>query len=100
MHIGTAPLSASSGKSERHRLNRTGNRCLNSTVHMIAITQARMHPPAIVFMERKQAGGMSHREALRCLKRHLIRVVFKTMLRAERAAADRPPSCLSVTGRS
>lgn len=85
MHVGTAPLPVSSGKSERHRLNRTGNRCLNSTIHIIAVTQLRMHPPAIAFIERKRAEGMSTREALRCLKRHLSRVVFKTMLRAERA---------------
>jgi transposase len=87
MHTGTAPLSASSGKSERHRLNRQGNRRLNSTIHMIAVTQARMHPPAIAFIERKRAEGMSHREAMRCLKRHISRVVFKTMLRAETARA-------------
>ncbi|MFA5844034.1 MAG: IS110 family transposase [Coriobacteriia bacterium] len=87
IHVGCAPLPVSSGQSIRHRLNRCGNRKLNSTIHMIAITQARMHPPAIAYMERKQAGGMSYREALRCLKRHLARVVFKTMLRAERACA-------------
>lgn len=85
MHNGTAPLPVSSGKSERHRLNRTGNRTLNSTIHIIAVTQARMHPPAMAFMEQKKAQGMSNREALRCLKRHISRVVFKTMLRAERA---------------
>jgi len=84
MHVGTAPLPVSSGKSERHRLNRTGNRCLNSTIHVIAVTQARMHPPAIAYMERKRAEGMSTREALRCLKRHITRTVFKTMLRAEK----------------
>ena len=56
---------------------------------MIAVTQARMHPPAIAYMERKQAEGMSYREALRCLKRHLARVVFKTMLRAEQETAWR-----------
>jgi transposase len=89
MHIGVAPLPVSSGKSCRHRLNRCGNRKLNLVVHMIAVTQARMHPPAIAYMQRKQAGGMSYREALRCLKRHLARVVFKTMLRTERAAAGR-----------
>ena len=85
MHVGTAPLPVSSGKSERHRLNRTGIRKLNSTIHMIAVTQARMHPPAIEFMDRKRAEGMSTREALRCLKRHISRTVFKTMLRAEEA---------------
>ena len=40
MHVGTAPLPVSSGKSERHRLNRTGNRRLNCAIHMIAVTQA------------------------------------------------------------
>jgi transposase len=87
MHTGCAPLPVSSGKSTRHRLNRCGNRRLNSTVHVIAVTQARMHPPAIAYMERKQAGGMSYREALRCLKRHIVRAVFKTMVKAEQAAA-------------
>jgi len=89
MHLGVAPLPTSSGQTNRHRLNRCGNRRLNSTIHMITVTQARMHPPAIAYMERKQAGGMSYREALRCLKWHLARVVFKTMLRTERATAGR-----------
>lgn len=86
MHVGVAPLPVSSGKSCRHRLNRCGNRKLNSVIHMIAVTQARMHPPAMAYMERKQAEGMSYREALRCLKRLIARTVFKTMLRAEKAA--------------
>ncbi|MDO9108920.1 MAG: IS110 family transposase [Coriobacteriia bacterium] len=84
MHVGTAPLPVSSGKSDRHRLNRTGNRSLNSTIHMIAVTQARMHPPAIAFMERKRGEGMSKREALRCLKRYISRTLYKTMLRGEK----------------
>jgi transposase len=86
MHVGVAPLPVSSGKSCRHRLNRCGNRKLNSVIHMIALTQARMHPPAMAYMERKQAEGMSYREALRCLKRLIARSVFKTMLRAEETA--------------
>jgi len=87
MHSGTAPLPVSSGKSTRHRLNRTGNRRVNAAIHMIAITQARMHPPAVAFMERKKAEGMSPREARRCLKRYIARTVYKTMLRSERARA-------------
>jgi transposase len=87
MHTGCAPLPVSSGKSTRHRLNRCGNRRPNSTIHMIAITQARTHPPAVAHMERRQAEGMSYREALRCLKRHIARLVFKTMQRAERLQA-------------
>jgi len=88
MHVGVAPLPASSGQTTRHRLNRCGNRSLNSTIHVIALTQARMHPPAIAYVQRKQASGMSYREALRCLKRQLARVVFKTMLNTERSAAS------------
>jgi transposase len=83
MHTGTAPLAASSGKTARHRLNRRGNRRLNSVLHVIAVTQVRMHPPAQAFVARKQAAGMSMREALRCLKRHIARTVFRTMRRAE-----------------
>jgi transposase len=90
MHVGAAPLEVSSGKSGRHRLNRRGNRRLNAVLHIIAVTQMRMHPPAIAFVARKRAEGMSMREALRCLKRHIARAVFKTMRRAERA---RPAVC-------
>jgi len=85
IHIGTAPLPVSSGRSERYRLNRTGNRRRNSAAHMIAVTQARMHPPAIASVARKRAEGMSNREALGCLKRHIGRTLFKTMVRAEKA---------------
>ena len=78
-HAGVAPLEASSGKHQRHRLDRGGNRQLNCALHRIAITQARMHPPARVYLERKQAEGKSRREALRCLKRLLARTVFNTL---------------------
>jgi transposase len=87
MHAGTAPLPVSSGKSTRHRLSRCGNRRVNAAIHMIAITQARMHPPAIAFMERKQGEGMSSREARRCLKRYIARAVYRAMLRSEQARA-------------
>jgi transposase len=76
MHTGTAPLPVSSGQTSRHRLNRSGNRRLNSAIHIIAITQVRMHEPARAFMARKKAEGKSGREALRCLKRYIARSVF------------------------
>jgi transposase len=77
---GVAPLDASSGKQQRHRLNRKGNRQLNCALHRIAVTQGRVHAPARAFLARKQAEGKSRREALRCLKRHLARVVFSILL--------------------
>jgi len=78
-HAGVAPLEASSGKRRRHRLDRGGNRQLNCALHRIAITQARVHPPARAYLERKQGEGKSRREALRCLKRQLARTVYTTL---------------------
>ena len=78
-HAGVAPLEASSGKHRRHRLDRGGNRQLNCALHRIAVTQARVHPPARAYLERKQADGKSRREALRCLKRQLARTVYTTL---------------------
>jgi transposase len=76
---GVAPLEARSGRTRRHRLGRGGNRQLNCALHRIAVTQARMHPPARAYLERKQAEGKSRREAIRCLKRQLARVVCDTL---------------------
>jgi transposase len=78
-HSGVARLEASSGRVQRHRLDRGGNRQLNAALYRIAITQARMHPAAHTYLERKQAEGKSRREAIRCLKRQLARVVFNTL---------------------
>jgi transposase len=78
-YSGTAPVPASSGASHRHRFNRRGNRQLNAALHRIAVTQLRMHEPAKDYLAKKHAEGMSKTEAIRALKRHLSRVVFKTM---------------------
>jgi transposase len=78
-HAGVAPLDASSGKHQRHRLDRGGNRQLNCAFHRIAVTQGRVHPPARAYLERKQNEGKSRREAIRCLKRQLARTVYTTL---------------------
>jgi transposase len=78
-HAGVAPLDASSGKHQRHRLDRGGNRQLNCALHRIAITQGRVHAPARAYLERKQNEGKSRREAIRCLKRQLARTVYTTL---------------------
>jgi transposase len=78
-HGGVAPLEASSGRVQRHRLDRGGNRQLNAALYRIAITQARYHPPAREYLERKRSEGKNSREALRCLKRLLVRVVFQSL---------------------
>jgi transposase len=78
-HAGVAPLEASSGRTQRHRLDRGGNRQINAALYRIAITQSRYHPAARAYLERKTAEGKSRREALRCLKRLLARVIFNTL---------------------
>ena len=83
MHSGAAPLPASSGNRRRHRLNRSGNRQLNCALHRIAVTQGRHHPPARAYLARKEAEGKSRKEALRCLKRHLARTVYRTLTPTE-----------------
>jgi transposase len=90
-HSGAAPLPASSGEKQRHRLNRTGNRQLNCALHRIAVTQARMHAPARAYLARKEAEGKSRREALRCLKRHLARTVYHSLRAMERRKMPSTP---------
>jgi transposase len=87
---GIAPIPASSGNHQRVRLHRGGNRQINAAVHRIAVTQMRMHPPAIDYITRKTAEGKSKREAMRCLKRHLIRTIYTTMTPAPTPDASQP----------
>jgi transposase len=81
MGAGVAPIPASSGRTQRVRLNRGGNRRLNHALHNVALVQARRDPRARAYLDRKRAQGMSKREALRCLKRQLANVVYATMVR-------------------
>lgn len=96
LHAGVAPLEVSSGERKRHRLNRTGNRQLNTALHRMAVTQIRIHEPARAYMARRQQEGLTKREALRCLKRHLIGVVYRRLQDAETRRA-REASCPSNT---
>jgi transposase len=76
---GIAPIPASSGNRTRLRLDRGGNRQLNAAIHRMAITQLRCHQPAQDYIARKTSEGKTKREALRCLKRHLVRTIYTTM---------------------
>ena len=68
-----APLEASSAGRVRHRLNRGGNRRLNAILYRIAITQAGASARPRPTWPAGAADGKSRREALRALKRHLVR---------------------------
>jgi transposase len=80
MACGIAPIPASSGQTSRHRLNRGGNRRLNSAVHTVALVQARVDPRAKAYLARKRAEGKSWREALRCLKRQLAKIIYRALI--------------------
>ena len=73
---GVAPIPVSSGKTNRHRLDRGGNRQLNTTIHRIALTRSRCHPETQNYLARKRAEGKTGLEAMRCLKRHLTRRIW------------------------
>lgn len=79
MLAGIAPIPASSGQVHRVRLNRGGDRALNRTFHLAALSQLRSYPPGRAYYERKRAEGKTGPEALRCLKRHLVRSVFRSL---------------------
>jgi transposase len=89
----TAPLAASSGRTTRHRLNRSGNRTLNRVLYTLAITQIRADTEGRAYYLRKRAEGKTGREALRCLKRRLSDVVYRTL--HENLAAGRIPTAAS-----
>jgi transposase len=94
---GVAPIPASSGKRQRHRLDRGGNRQLNCALHRIAVTQGRVHPPARHYLARKQSEGKSRMEALRCLKRQLTRTVWQALRAAHSTNKITPPTQLTNT---
>ena len=88
MFSGTAPIPASSGKTERMRLNRGGDRQLNRALHAMALIQGRRHDRAKAYLARKRAEGRTQRGAIRCLARKLARVVFEVLRRSTLATAD------------
>jgi len=75
LYASVAPLDASSGRQLRYRLNRSGNRLLNAAPHRIALTQARLPGPTKEYIARRRSEGKTGREAMRALKRHLIRTL-------------------------
>jgi hypothetical protein len=84
---GIAPIPVSTGKTNRHRLDRGGNRQINTAIHRVAITRARCHPETQTYITRKTAESKTNREAIRCLKRHLARRIWHLL-----AVPDDPSS--------
>ena len=80
MFAGCAPVERSSGGQQRRQLNIRGNRRLNRVFHLIIQTRLRLDQTTQDYIAKKQAEGKTKRAALRCLKTHVARQVFNTML--------------------
>jgi transposase len=74
---GASPIPASSGTTQRHRLNWGGHRQANSALYRSVIVRMRFHPPTIAYVQRRTAEGKSKREIIRCLKRYLAREIYR-----------------------
>ena len=77
---GTSPIEATSGQThQRHRLNRYGDRRLNSALHTIVITRQRHHQATRDYTARRTAQGKNPREIRRCLKRYITRDLYRLL---------------------
>jgi transposase len=89
-YAGVVPLETSSAERVRHRLNRGGDRQSNAVLHRIVITQLRVSPAAKTYVARRRAEGKTWREAVRALKRHIARAVWRLWQRCRPAPTPLP----------
>lgn len=78
---GVSPIPASSGRTDRHRLNRGGDRQANSALYRVVLCRMRWDPRTIAYAERRTKSGLSKREIFRCLKRYVAREIYFELLR-------------------
>jgi|HubBroStandDraft_6_1064221.scaffolds.fasta_scaffold06346_2 transposase len=83
---GACPIPASSGATQRHRLNYGGHRQANSALYRAVIVRVRFHQPTIDYVTRRTAEGKTKREIIRCLKRYLAREIYRTLTRPAHGA--------------
>lgn len=73
---GVSPMEMSSGKTQRRRLNRGGDRQANSALYTIVIARLRWDPRTRAYIDRRVREGKTRREAIRCLKRYVAREIY------------------------
>jgi transposase len=73
---GVAPLDASSGKHERHRLNRGGDRDANCALYIVTLTRMRHDERTRDYVQRRTSEGKTKSEIIRCLKRYAAREAY------------------------
>lgn len=77
---GAAPIPASSGRTDRHRLNRGGDRAANNALYTITLCRMRYDPRTKDYVQRRTKQGLSKKEIIRCLKRYIVREVHTALL--------------------
>ncbi|HEY2651500.1 MAG TPA: IS110 family transposase [Solirubrobacteraceae bacterium] len=82
---GCAPIPVSSGRTDRYRLDPGGNRQLNHAFHLLAFAKIIHDPQTALYIGKQRNNGKTKREAIRSLKRHLVRRVYH-LLRNPNAA--------------
>ena len=82
-----APIPVSSGRTDRHRLDPGGNRQLNHAIHMLALTKISHDPQTAIYIAKQRARGKTKKEAIRNLKRHLIRRVYDLLKHPDQTPA-------------
>ena len=87
---GVAPIPASSGKTNKHRLNRGGDRAANHALWRIAMTRLRYDPRTQAYRDRRAGEQKTNKDIMRCLKRYISREVFDAIL-IDLAPAESPP---------
>jgi transposase len=76
---GVSPIPASSGRTNRHRLSRSGDRQANRALHLIACTRLATCARTRAYRDRRTHQGLSTKDIIRCLKRYLARELYKAL---------------------
>jgi transposase len=90
---GAAPIPVSSGRTDRHRLHRGGDRLANSALWRIALVRMHCHQPTKDYVARRTAEGKTKTEILRCLKRYIAREAYPLLARS---ACNVPAAAMPV----
>ena len=79
MLAGVAPIPASSGKTVRYRLNRSGDRQLNRALHTVVLSRLQRDERTRAYVDRRRTEGKTDREIRRCLKRYIARELYRRL---------------------
>jgi transposase len=89
---GAAPIPASSGRKDRNRLNRGGDRAANHALHTIVLCRMRWDPRTRAYVARRTEQGLAKKDIMRCLKRYVAREVYKILTNSLRSRSTNAPN--------